>query len=353
MPVFLHRVPLGHEPPKWAFPLAERPEARFRESDPHCLDIGLVNNMPDKALRSTARQFARLLSAASDGFLVRLSHYALPDVPRSDFGRHHIRTRYFSVESLWNSCLDGLIVTGTEPRTTILTDEPYWGSLAKVLDWADRSTHSTILSCLAAHAGVLHFDGIRRCRLDDKCFGIFESKRVSDHRLTAGSPFHFPMPHSRWNYIPESELSGAGYLPLTRLHAGGVDSFIRQRKSLFVFFQGHPEYEPDTLFLEYRRDVARYLRRERETFPAAPVGYFSSGATERFAAFARRARGARYEDLLADLPEAEIDQKLDKSWAAVGARMYRNWLGHLSSQKERRLIRSKGHTKELTAEAAL
>jgi homoserine O-succinyltransferase len=350
MAVFLNRDPFGHEP-KSAHSSHEL-ETHFRESDSRCLDIGLVNNMPDKALQSTARQFARLLNAGSDGFVVRLSHYALPEVPRSDFGRHHVTTRYFSIESLWNNCLDGLIVTGTEPRTANLMDEPYWGSLAKVFDWADRNTHSTILSCLGAHAGVLHFDGIGRRSFADKCFGIFESTSVSEYLLTASVPSHFPMPHSRWNGLSEYELSAAGYLPLTRLHGGGVDAFLRQRNSLFVFFQGHPEYEPDTLFLEYRRDVGRYLRREREAYPSAPVGYFSPGATERFAAFARRAMSDRRDDLLAEFPDAGIDKELGHRWAAVGGQIYRNWLGYLSSQKEQRLMKSKGHAKALTTRTA-
>jgi hypothetical protein len=33
----------------------------FRDSDPQCLDIGLVNNMPDSALAGTERQFLSLL----------------------------------------------------------------------------------------------------------------------------------------------------------------------------------------------------------------------------------------------------------------------------------------------------
>ena len=49
---------------------------------------------------------------------------------------------------------------------------------------------------------------------------------------------------------------------LTRSADAGVDTFIKQRKKLFVFFQGHPEYESDTLLREYRRDMGRYFRGE-------------------------------------------------------------------------------------------
>src|SRR5689334_7044791 len=139
----------------------------FRESTPTALDIGLVNNMPDAALDATERQFRALLAAAADGLDVRLTMYTLPEVPRTDFGRKQV-SNYATLETLWTRRHDGLIVTGTEPRASDLKDEPFWGSLTKVLEWAEDHTYSTILSCLAAHAGILHLDGIVRRPLGDK-----------------------------------------------------------------------------------------------------------------------------------------------------------------------------------------
>src|SRR5262245_35035088 len=92
------------------------PPIDLRRSDGNCLEIGLVNNMPDSALEATERQFRALLGLASDGISVRLTHYALPDVPRSDSGRRHVSQSYSDIETLWDTRLDGLIVTGTEPR---------------------------------------------------------------------------------------------------------------------------------------------------------------------------------------------------------------------------------------------
>ena len=115
---------------------------------------------------------------------IHLTLYTLPEVPRSDFGRQRV-SGYADINDLWDSHLDGLIVTGAEPRAADLEDEPYWKSLTRVLEWAERHTYSTILSCLAAHAGTLHIDGIARRPLGDKRFGVFECTRVSDHPLTA------------------------------------------------------------------------------------------------------------------------------------------------------------------------
>src|SRR5580765_7570631 len=182
-----------------------------RSADPTCIDIALVNNMPDAALDATERQFRALLEAAADGrFVVRLTLYTLPEVRRSDFGRRQV-SRYSPLAELWDRHHDGLIVTGTEPHAADLEDEPFWGSLTRVLEWAERQTFSTILSCLAAHAGILHIDGLRRRPLDEKRFGVFECVRVSDHPLTAAAPGRLPVPHSRWNEVPEEALLACGY----------------------------------------------------------------------------------------------------------------------------------------------
>src|SRR5689334_16667431 len=96
------------------------------------LDVALVNNMPDAALDATERQFRDLLRAAPDGVEVNLTLYTLPEVARTDFGRRQV-SKYASFGSLWGRHHDGLIVTGTEPHTADLQNEPYWSSLTRLL----------------------------------------------------------------------------------------------------------------------------------------------------------------------------------------------------------------------------
>jgi homoserine O-succinyltransferase len=299
--------------------------------------IGLVNNMPDGALKATERQFMTLLDAVANDVMVHLSLYALQDVPRADSGRGHVDRFYSSVENLWESRLDGLIVTGTEPKAQNLRDEPYWGSLTRVLEWAEHNTHSTVCSCLAAHAAILHTDGIGRLRLAEKRFGVFECARASDHPLTAGIVSPFPMPHSRWNDIPEHELTDRGYLVLTQATDGGVDAFVKQRKSLFVFFQGHPEYDANTLLLEYRRDVGRYLRRERDTYPRMPEGYFDRDTADVLTKLEVRTLANRHQELLSEFPTTLMESRLTNTWRSAATRIYGNWLAYLCAQKERQL----------------
>jgi len=288
--------------------------------------------MPDSALESTERQFAELLSDASSDLPVRLRLYSLPDVPRSSSARRYIDNNYFSLASLWDDRPDGLIVTGTEPRAAELTDEPYWDGLTEIVDWAQYTTVSTIWSCLAAHAAVLHMDGIRRRRLAEKRSGIFECANISSDPLAAGLPNQFAVPHSRLNDLDQSELAAGGYTILSASERAGVDTFTKRSRSTFVFFQGHLEYETDTLFREYRRDVGRFLKGEREEYPAVPERYFSSEVQTRLLAFREHALVERRETVLADFPSAKED--LSNTWRAPATQIYRNWLATLSAGKK-------------------
>ena len=311
------------------------PPGGFPKPDSNCLDIGLINNMPDAALDATERQFRALLDAAADALVLRLTLYTLPEVPRTDFGRRQV-SRYSDLDDLWSGHHDGLIVTGTEPRAADLDDEPFWGSLTRVLEWAEHSTHSTVLSCLAAHAGILHFDGITRRPLGDKRFGVFEYVRVCEHPLTAAAPSHLRMPHSRWNEIPEEALLACGYRVLTRSEEAGVDAFVKHQNSLFVFFQGHPEYEAVSLLLEFRRDIGRFLRGERQTYPPMPHGYFDHETVEALIALRARALMDRREELLAEFPLEMAAGKVTNTWRSTAVNLYRNWLAYIRAQKEQK-----------------
>jgi homoserine O-succinyltransferase len=301
------------------------------------LNIGLINNMPDAALKATERQFTTLLDAASPDVEMNLYLYALPTVPRGDAGRRHIGRSYLDPQTLFASRLDGLIVTGTEPRAADLRDEPYWHSLAQVMEWAEANTRSTVWSCLAAHAAVQYLDGILRRRFAEKRFGVFECQITSAHELLAGvqSPLH--VPHSRWNDIPAEQLAERGYAALTRSADGGVDAFIRQRRSLFLFFQGHPEYQSDTLLLEYRRDVGRFVKGERDDYPGLPEGYFDRETEDLLAAVRERIVSERCEKSLVHFPTALLLAKVQATWRPTSTQIYRNWLGYQLAQKERDL----------------
>ena len=165
------------------------------------ITLALVNNMPDPALEDTELQFFDLLDIASGDVPVIIKLYSLTGIPRTDRGQRHLNSFYFGFDDLWNTPFDGIIVTGTEPHQPSLRDEPYWPTLTQVFDWAEQNTFSTVLSCLAAHASVLHGDGVNRHRLPDKQFGVFGSTKKCDHALTSRIADLIRFPHSRWNEV--------------------------------------------------------------------------------------------------------------------------------------------------------
>lgn len=299
-------------------------------SSPRRITIGFVNNMPDAALLSTERQFKRVLGAASGELDLDVKMLFLPDQPRGTDARAHLSRHYVPAHQLPDMGVDGLIVTGNTPREPSLADEPYWRNLTWLIDWAKDHTVSAIWSCLAAHAAALHLDGVQRASLETKVSGVFRCIPVCDHPLLAGLGSEVRIPHSRYNDLRESDLARNGYRILTRSDEIGADIFVKHWTSLFVFLQGHPEYDGDSLQREYRRDMTGFLRGQRETCPLLPSDYFDETATGVLSAFADQARASRDPKLLARFPDIKALPTLKAEWQHSATCFYRNWLTYVA-----------------------
>jgi len=302
------------------------------------LTIGLINNMPDAALRATERQFMRLLRRAAGDIRIDFHCFSLPAVKRSQPAQWRTDQHYSDIADIDRLHIDGLIVTGAEPAAATLAEEAYWQELAEIVDWARTNTRSTIWSCLAAHAAVLHLDGIERRPLDTKRSGIYDCLAVTDHWLTDGLPSPLLVSHSRLNELRADDLTGLGYQLLTHSPQAGVDIFAKQLGSQFIFFQGHPEYDALSLEREYLRDISRFLGGERDSYPAIPAGYYEPEAEERLAGFESRARVERRPGLSAELPGRTL--RHDIATGAAATMIFRNWLGFLSEGAKAASLRS-------------
>jgi homoserine O-succinyltransferase len=264
---------------------------------------------------------------------VRLHLYALNDVPRSAEARASLKRTYQNVEALRPGRLDALIVTGAEPLAPTLTQEPYWNALAELIDWADSNTVSTVLSCLAAHAGVLQLDGIGREPLPAKCSGLFSFAAAPRSKLVSGLDERVLTPHSRRNGLSRATLVRQDYQILADHPEIGVDIFTKQRQSLFVFLQGHPEYEDDSLAREYRRDMNRFLRGEHNDPPAIPTAYFLPSVERSLIAFTEFARRDRRPETMTAFPDAGAFGPGDAPWRSSAIQLYRNWLDIIVERK--------------------
>jgi homoserine O-succinyltransferase len=301
------------------------------------LHIGLINNMADGAMGPTEHRFLTLLEMASGDKPVHVTLYALPEVERKRCGQRRVGSFYAGIEQLWEQppeyYPDGLIVTGREPLTCDLREEPYWPSFQRTLAWAREHARSAVWSCLAAHATVLALDAVERVRGLHKHFGIYMCQQAAPHALLAGAPANLRVPHSRWNGVPPDELTAKGYQVLTRTSDGGADTFVKQDAGLFVFFQGHPEYDSETLMNEYRRDVGRFLRGELESYPSLPLDYFDEQTETPLRDIEVKARSSRREELLGEVTAVLNGVRIRNTWRDTAILIYRNWLEHLNGRK--------------------
>ncbi|HET7086656.1 MAG TPA: homoserine O-succinyltransferase [Rhizomicrobium sp.] len=302
--------------------------------------VGLVNNMPDASLRATELQFARLLKEASGGLDVRLRLFSLRAIPRDEGARTRMAGFYDDAAFLPAATLDALIVTGFEPGTSNLRDEPFWQELTQLIDWAETGTLSTLFSANAAEAAVLHLDDIAAQPLPVRLSGIYESIRVEDDPLFFNTVSAVPVPHSRRGQVAESDLLAKGYRILARLGNGQADIFTREPpgQSRFVFLQGHPEYDPATLGREYLRDLERFLDGATQQRPALPEHYFDRATELRLAELKDSRELPRYQEIvLGALPR--------QAWRSNTVRLIGNWLTLVAAAKARRMASKTVHTR--------
>jgi homoserine O-succinyltransferase len=301
--------------------------------DRRLITVALVNNMPDAAFVDTEDQFRGMVKAGSDGDTVELKLYTIAGTVRSRATTLVIQKRYAGLDQLWANPPDALIITGTEPTRAQLSYEPYWPSLARLLNWAAESVPTTLLSCLASHASVLLFDGIDRIPRPVKASGVYAGLIADpDDPLVRGLPEFVQVPHSRVNDVSEAALRAAGY----RIVVGSCGDRIgwsvatrRQGDSLFVLCQGHPEYSTLSLLREYRRDVRRHLlHRGLQPYPRLPDGYLCAAAEDQLRAFADRARAPHGDSrrLWATFPYEEIAAGVRNTWSETSTMFYSNWL---------------------------
>jgi homoserine O-succinyltransferase/O-acetyltransferase len=297
------------------------------------LTVALVNNMPDSAFVGTEEQFRQVVAAAPGGASVELGLYTITEIPRSAAIASVIESRYQGLDHLWANPPDALIVTGTEPKQARMPLEPSWPYLARLLEWAADSVPTTLLSCLAAHACTLLFDGIERVPREVKCSGVFDGVVNHGHPLATGLGTRVQLPHSRLNDVPEAEIVRAGYQIVVgsgRSKVGWAVATCQRGDGLFVLCQGHPEYGTDSLLREYRRDVRRCLFSDGALpYPRLPEGYLSAEAAATFERFAERAawHHGDPQELWDSFPYDEVAPSVQNSWDLTAATLYRNWMG--------------------------
>lgn len=293
------------------------------------LHVGFLNMMPDAALEATERQFISLVGGCNRIAQFFVYPFSLPGLARGEESLDYIERYYSKFEDLQESGLDALIITGANVSNPALETEPFWNPLMQVIGWAQQNVASTLCSCLATHAVLKHFHGIDRQPMPEKRWGVYSHRVAAPrHPLLREINTRFDVPHSRFNDISRAQFENAGLSILVESEEGGVHMAVSPDQFRTIYFQGHPEYDTNSLLKEYKREVLRYLNGELQSAPPFPERYFPEQAARVAKRFIQDARTALWEDRpLPDYLESEIEPWLDNTWGDTAKAIIANWLG--------------------------
>jgi len=302
---------------------------RALQQDIRELHIGLLNMMPDAALAATERQFFRLVGQSNEIAQFYVHPFTLRGLARSPQAQEYIDRYYEPFERIREDGLDALIVTGANVTGQNLADEPFWGPLIEVIDWAYEHVTSTLCSCLATHAVLQFRYGQRRQRLPAKRWGVYTHRVVTRcHPLVESINTLFDVPHSRFNEVARAQFDEAGLRVLAESPEAGVHLATSADGFRLIFFQGHPEYDTISLLKEYKREVSRFAAEERDRYPRFPEHYFQ--LREQAILDEHRERVIKAMDRgrqLPDLPEHLITPRLNNTWHDTAEGVLGSWMG--------------------------
>ena len=199
-------------------------------------------------------------------------------MPRNEATRTYIADHYEDIRSIHASGLDALIVTGANVANPRLDEQAFYAPLTEVIGWAADNVTSVLCSCLSTHALMKFLHGIDRRPLPRKQWGVYSHEVVAPgHPLLRGIRPRLDVPHSRYNEITREQVVDAGLTILIESPEAGVHAAVSADQFRRVYFQGHPEYDANSLLKEYKREVLRYFGGERE-LPPLPEHYISGNA---------------------------------------------------------------------------
>lgn len=229
---------------------------RAAHQDIRPLRIAILNLMPTKI--ATETHVLRLLGNSPLQVEVTLLHmgsHCSRNTPPE-----HLEAFYTTFDAVRDQRFDGLIITGAPVETLPFEAVDYWPELVELLDWSREHVYSTLHVCWGAQAALYRHYGVPKYQLERKMFGVFDHD-VLDPKTPILSGFDevFPAPHSRHTEIRADDILA---VPELRLLATSPDAgvyLVGSTDGRELYVTGHPEYERDTLKLEYDRDVSRQL----------------------------------------------------------------------------------------------
>lgn len=231
-------------------------EKRALHQDIRPIQILILNLMPIK--QDTELQLLRALS--NTPLQVDITFLHMSTHISKNTSASHLNKFYQTFEEIKSNKYDGLIITGAPVEQMPFEEVNYWDELVDVMDWAKDNVTSVLHLCWGAQAGLYHYYGIKKYKLDSKMFGIFEHK-VQNRRipLVRGFDDYFYAPHSRHTGIRKEDVEAVSDLIILAESKEAGLYLIMDKEGKDIFVMGHPEYDRITLRNEYFRDKDKGL----------------------------------------------------------------------------------------------
>jgi len=267
-------------------------ETRAMTQDIRPLQILLLNLMPTKV--DTETQLARVLG--NTPLQIELELIAPSGHVSKNTSQAHMLAFYKTFEDVRHRTFDGLLITGAPVELMEFEEVDYWPELCEIMEWSKTHVHSTLHICWGAQAGLYYHYGIQKKVLDQKLFGVFQHT-VEDPNfiLFRGFDDKFWVPHSRNTTVDRADIEAVPGLKILAASPEAGVYAVKNDGCKQVFLMGHAEYDRDTLYKEYKRDVAAGIDIQ------VPANYF---------------------------PDDDPDKMPLVKWRSCAHLLYTNWLNY-------------------------
>ena len=236
--------------------------SRATQQDIRPLRIVILNLMPLKI--TTETDLIRLLS--NTPLQLEISFMKLKSHTSKNTPVEHMKAFYKDFDYMRDERFDGMIITGAPVEQMPFEEVDYWDEVSGIFDWARTHVTSTLYICWAAQAGLYHHYGIPKYPLEKKMFGIFEHY-LNNPLLPIFRGFDdvFYVPHSRHTELHREDILKVKELDLVAESDEAGVYMVMARGGREIFVTGHSEYSPNTLDVEYKRDLSKGLSIEMPT----------------------------------------------------------------------------------------
>lgn len=256
------------------------------------LKLLILNLMPTKIVTET--QLLRKLSNTPLQIEVEFLHTISHEAKNVD--TQHLESFYTSFAQIRHKRYDGMIITGAPVENLEFEDVDYWPELCSIMEWTSRNVHSTFHICWGAQAGLYYHYGIKKVPLPKKTSGVFNHRALKPQSpFLRGFDDEFWMPHSRYTGVLAEDILAVPELELLAVSDEAGVFAVKSEDNRRFFITGHPEYDADTLALEYARDIQKGLEVD------VPKNYF---------------------------PNDDPTQSPIVTWRAHAQLLYSNWLNY-------------------------